>query len=142
MKRSCDCSLASAQAGDPRVREAPRALTAVRLHGQFSVFDQTPEAWTITPANASERKVFRQNLRPGALSVADRGYGGEYALLTAVRRAGAHFVFRLPNDGIITPQTERPLTPEDRAAGVDWDRVVTTPTSPAPSLPRPPAVAP
>jgi len=135
------------QAGDPRVREALATLTAVdgsiwrgvermawapaagpgravRLHLQFSVFDQTPEAWTITPANASERKVFRQHLRPGALYVADRGYGGEYALLTAMRRAGAHFVFRLPNDGIFTPQTERALTPEDRAAGVGWDRVV------------------
>lgn len=134
-------------AGDPRVREALAGLTAVdgtilrgvermawapaagpgqavRLHLHFSVFDQVPEAWTITPANASERKVLRQNLRAGACYVADRGYGNEYALLETVRQAGAHFVFRLPNDCIQALLTERPLSAADRAAGVVGDRIV------------------
>ena len=136
------------QGGDPRVRQALTALTAVdgtvlravprmawapaagagtaiRLHLHFSVFDQIPEAWPITPGNVCERKVFAETVSPGAMIVADRHYGHDYALLAWLQTQGIHFVLRLYNNLVFTPVgPERPLTAADRQAGVVWDRQV------------------
>jgi hypothetical protein len=136
------------QGGDPRVRQALAALTAVdgtllravprmawapaagpsyavRLHLHFSVFDQVPEAWTITPGNVCERKVFNQTIQPGAMVVADRYFSQHHALLADLRNRGVHFVFRL-KDNIVLENAgpERALTAQDRQAGVVWDRPV------------------
>jgi Transposase DDE domain len=136
------------QGGDVRVRNALAALTAVdgtvlravprmawapaggpgqsiRLHLHFNVFDQIPEAWPITPGNVSEPKVFAQTVEPGAMIVADRNYGHDFALLAQLQERGVHFVLRLFNNLVLTPvEPERPLTEEDRRAGVVWDRKV------------------
>ena len=137
-----------AQGGDARVRHALSALTAVdgtvlravprmawapaggpgqavRLHLHFNVFDQIPQAWPITPGNVSEPKVFAQTVEPGAMIVADRNYGHDFALLAQLQERGVHFVLRLFNNLVLTPvEPERPLTEEDRRAGVVWDRKV------------------
>jgi hypothetical protein len=137
-----------AQGGDPRVRQALSALTAVdgtvlravprmawapaagagsalRLHLHFSVLDQIPEAWPVTPANVCERKVFAQTVVPGALSVADRHYGHDFALLSRLRQAGVHYVIRLYNNLLFEAVgPERPLSEADRRAGVVWDRTL------------------
>ena len=136
------------QGGDARVRQALRALTAVdgtvlravprmawapaggpgtaiRLHLHFNVFDQIPEAWPITPGNVSEPKVFAQTVAPGAMIVADRNYGHDFALLAQLQARGIHFVLRLFNNLVLAPVgPERPLSEADRRAGVVWDRVV------------------
>jgi hypothetical protein len=136
------------QGGDARVRQALSALTAVdgtvlravprmawapaaghgsaiRLHLHFNVFDQVPAAWPITPGNVSEPKVFAQTVEPGALIVADRNYGHDFALLAQLRARGIHFVLRLFNNLVLQPVgPERPLSPADRRAGVVWDRIV------------------
>ena len=136
------------QGGDKRVRAALRALTAVdgtvlravsrmawapaagpgkaiRLHLHFNVFDQVPEAWPITPGNVCERKVLAQTVQPGAMHVADRAYGHDFGLLARWKANGIDFVFRLYNN-LVFEQVgpERPLTEEDRRAGVVWDRQV------------------
>jgi len=136
------------QGGDARVRQALNALTAVdgtvlravprmawapaggpgtaiRLHLHFSVFDQIPEAWPITAGNVCERKVFAQTVKPGAMIVADRHYGHDFALLAQLRERGVHFVLRLYNNLVLEPVgPERTLTGTDRQAGVVWDRQV------------------
>lgn len=136
------------QGGDARVRQALSALTAVdgtvlravprmawapaggpgtalRLHLHFNVFDQIPKAWPITPGNVSEPKVFARTVEPGALIVADRNYGHDFALLAQLQARGIHFVFRLFNNLVLTPVgADRPLSPADRQAGVVWDRRV------------------
>jgi len=136
------------QGGDARVRQALNALTAVdgtvlravprmawapaggpgtaiRLHLHFSVFDQIPEAWPITAGNVCERKVFAQTVGPGAMIVADRHYGHDFALLAQLRERGVHFVLRLYNNLVLEPVgPERTLTGTDRQAGVVWDRQV------------------
>jgi Transposase DDE domain len=141
-------ALGLGQGGDPRTRQALAALSAVdgtvlravprmawapaagsgsaiRLHLHFSVFDQVPEAWTITPGNACERKVFSQTVNPGDMVVADRHYSNHHALLAELRSRGVHFVFRLHNNAVLeTVGDERALTPQDRKAGVVWDRQV------------------
>jgi hypothetical protein len=136
------------QGGDVRVRQALAALTAVdgtvlravprmvwapasgpgraiKLHLHFNVFDQIPEAWPITPGNVSEPKVFARTVQPGALIVADRNYGHDFALLAQLRAQGIQFVLRLFNNLILEPVgPDRPLSQADRRAGVVWDRLV------------------
>jgi len=136
------------QGGDARVRQALKALTAVdgtvlravprmawapaagpgsaiRLHLHFNVFDQIPQDWPITPGNVCERKVFAQTVAPGSMNVADRHYSNNHALLADLRERGVDFVLRLNNNVILEPVgPERPLTAEDRQAGVVWDRLV------------------
>jgi hypothetical protein len=146
VRRLARQALGRGPGGDPRVRQALAALTAVdgtllravprmawtpapgpthavRLHLHFSVFDQVPEAWTITPGKVCERKVFHQTLPPGAMVVADRNYSQSYALLEELRSRGVHFVFRLKdNTSLETMGAQRALTAQDRKAGVVWDR--------------------
>jgi len=141
-------ALGQGQGGDPRTRQALAALTAVdgtllravprmawtpaagptwavRLHLHFSVFDQVPEAWTITPGSVCERKVFNQTVQPGAMVVADRYFSNHHAMLEELRRRGVDFVFRFKdNTSLETLGAARALTDQDRKAGVVWDRQV------------------
>ena len=111
----------------PRMAWAPAggSGTAIRLHLHFNVFDQIPEAWPITPGNVCEPKVFAQTVEPGAMIVADRNYGHDFALLARLQARGIHFVLRLFNNLVLTPVgPERLLSEADRRAGVVWDRQV------------------
>jgi hypothetical protein len=136
------------QGGDPRVRAALSALSAVdstvmravarmgwapaagpgqsiRLHLHFNVFEQIPADWSITPGNVCERKMLAQTVQPGAMIVADRAYGHDFALLVQWKADGIDFVLRLYNNLVLQQVgPERPLTQQDRQAGVGWDRQV------------------
>jgi hypothetical protein len=133
--------------GDERVRQAVECLTAVdgtvvravnrmvwasvgkngsaiKLHTHFSVWDQIPVDWTITPANVCERKTLKGKVKPGSFYVADRLYSDDYAFLGKLVRQGMDFVFRLPPSAVRTPVGPAvELTPEDRVAGVVSDRL-------------------
>lgn len=77
------------------------------------------------PANVSERKVWKQKIRPGDFYVVDRLYSGDHLLLKQVQKRGADFTVRLPGHVIRTPaEPPRPLSPEDRQAGVVSDQEV------------------
>jgi DDE family transposase len=132
--------------GDARVRQAVQALTlvdatvlralnrmawapasghgcAIKLHLHFSVFDQIPEDWTITPGKVCERKIWKGKARPGMFYVADRLYGDDQRFLGKLQEQGTDFVMRLPaNVWRVPVRTPRVLTPADRAAGVVSDR--------------------
>jgi len=136
-----------AEFGDPRVRKAIGVLTAVdgtvlravnrmawasvgkngsavKLHLHFSVFDQLPTDWTITPGQVCERKTLKSKTQPGAFYVADRLYSDDYAFLGRMLRQKIDFVMRLPGNAVRTPAgPPRSLTPEDLAAGVVSDRL-------------------
>jgi len=133
--------------GDARVRQAIGILTAVdgtvlravnrmawasvgkngsaiKLHLHFSVFDQLPEDWTITPGHVCERKTLKSKAKPGAFYVADRLYSDDYAFLGRMLRQKIDFVLRLPGNAVRTVAAPpRALTPEDRAAGVVSDQM-------------------
>ena len=139
-------ALGQERGGDARVRQALKALSAVdgtllravprmawatsggpaqavRLHLHFSVFDQVPEAWTITAGDVCERKVFNQVVVRGAMVVADRYLGNSYALLEQWRERGVDFVFRLQDRACLEPVgPPRELSGADRQAGVVWDQ--------------------
>lgn len=96
---------------------------AVKLHLHFSVFDQMPEDWTITPGKVCERKTLKSKVQPGAFYVADRLYSNDHQFLQNLLAQKIDFVFRLPHDVIRTPvDPPRALTPADRTAGVVSDR--------------------
>lgn len=140
-------AMGKVQFGDARVREAVKVLTAVdgtvmravprmswapaaghgsaiRLHLHFSVFDQRPVDWTITPANVCERKVWKQKIKPGEFFVVDRLYSEDHLLLKQIQKGRADFVVRLLGNVIRTPlEAARPLTEEDRKAGVISDQL-------------------
>lgn len=141
-------AMGQVQFGDAKVRAAVRALTAVdgtvmravnrmtwapaaghgsaiRLHLHFSVFDQCPADWTITAGNVCERKVWKGKIKPGDFHVVDRLYGEDHLLLKQIKKRGADFVVRLLGNVIRTPvEPLRPLSDEDRQAGVISDQVV------------------
>jgi hypothetical protein len=78
-----------------------------------------------TAGNVSEPKVFARTVKPGDMITADRNYGHDFGLLARLRAQGIHFVLRLYNNLVFEPVgPERPLTEEDRRAGVVWDRQV------------------
>lgn len=141
-------AMGQVQFGDARVREAVKVLTAVdgtvlravnrmswapaaghgsaiRLHLHFSVFDQCPADWTITPANVCERKVWKQKIKTGDFHVVDRLYSEDHLLLKQIKKNGADFVVRLLGNVIRMPvEPPRPFNEEDRQAGVISDQVV------------------
>jgi Transposase DDE domain len=136
-----------AEFGDPRLRAALQSLTAVdgtvlravnrmawahvghngcalKLHLHFSVFDQVPEDWTITPGNVCERKMLKSKARPGQFYVADRLYSDDYAFLGRMVREKIDFVLRLPPSAVrVGASPQRALTAADRAVGVVSDRM-------------------
>jgi hypothetical protein len=136
------------QFGDAQVRSAVEALTAVdgtimravnrmawapaagpgaaiRLHLHFSVFDQIPVDWSITPANVCERHEWKKKVQPGSFFVADRLYSEDHLLLKRLQKQGVHFVIRLL--GNVTRKSLEPgrgLSSEDLKAGVVSDQLI------------------
>ncbi len=95
-----------------------------KLHLHFSVFDQVPEDWTITPGNVCERKTLKSKARPGQFYVADRLYSDDYAFLGRMVRQQTDFVLRLPPSAVrVGASPQRQLTAADHAAGVVSDRM-------------------
>lgn len=133
--------------GDPQIRAAIEALTlvdgtvfravkrmawapaaghgsAIKLHLHFAAFDQIPTDWLITPGNVCERKALKKMKQPGGFLVGDRYYSEDHLYLKQLQKEASDFVIRLLGNVIRTPSgPERPLTDEDRQAGVVSDRL-------------------
>lgn len=135
-----------AEFGDERVRQAVQALTlvdgtvlralnrmswapasghgsAIKLHLHFSVFEQLPEDWTITPGKVCERKTWKRKAQPGTCYVADRLYSKDYRFLAVMEQRRIDFVLRLADNAERIPAgPAQRLSPADLAAGVRSDR--------------------
>lgn len=134
--------------GDPQIRAAVQALTlvdgsvfravqrmawapaagfgsAIRLHLHFSAFDQLPADWSITPGNVCERKELQKKKpQKGSFVVADRHYSQDHQYLKQLQKGGVDFVLRLFGNVTRQPvEPPRPLSAEDRRAGVVSDRI-------------------
>lgn len=133
--------------GDPQIRAAVEALTlvdgtvfqavkrmawapaaghgsAIKLHLHFAAFDQIPTDWSITPGNVCERKALKKMIKPESFIVADRLYSEDHLYLKQLQKQGFDFVIRLLGNVIRTPMGQaRPLTQEDRQAGVVSDQI-------------------
>lgn len=96
---------------------------AAKMHVEFDVLKGVPREGTVTDGNGNEKQVLRQGLESGKLYLLDAGYA-EYRLFEEIRQAKSSFLGRLRDNAVYEIIEERPLTEADRAAGVEWDRVV------------------
>jgi hypothetical protein len=93
---------------------------AAKMHVHFDVFKGVPADITVTKGNGSEREQLRKMLQAGRIYVKDRGYE-DYQLFQDIVDAGSSFIARVQDDVAYKVAEERPLTKEDRAAGVVRD---------------------
>jgi hypothetical protein len=96
---------------------------AAKMHVHFDVLKGVPVQATLTTGNDSEAVQLRATLQKQRLYVIDRGYA-DYQLFQDIITAGSDFVGRIRVDATTTLVESRPLTAEDRAAGVRSDRLV------------------
>jgi len=93
---------------------------AAKAHVEYKILEGVPYDAVITDANTSEVETLKRNLEPDCLYVIDRGYV-DYAFYQAILDAGSSVVGRLHENASFEVLEERPLTEEDRKAGVVRD---------------------
>lgn len=92
---------------------------AVRLHLSLNLLEDKPQAATVRPGQQCERKVWREQWKPGQAYVGDRGFGQDYRLLGQLQQKGCVFVLRLrERQAVVNVLQELELSAADRAAGV------------------------
>jgi hypothetical protein len=96
---------------------------AVKVHLHFDVLKGIPCDATLTPAACSEPAQLQAMLQPGRWYVIDRGYAS-YELFKDILDAGSSFVGRVQDNTAFGFTEDRPLTAEDRAAGVVRDALL------------------
>lgn len=106
----------------PHNQNATRGSVQMCLH--FDVFDGVPKGFTLIPGDQYEGTELGRNIRANTLYLLDRAYQS-YNRLDAIAAADSDFVVRLRRSAHFCVQDDRPLTAEDRLAGVQHDRVVT-----------------
>ena len=108
----------------PQLVAAAAGTTSWRMHSQFRPWSGRPDVPTVSPdSGLDERDALTDHLEAGCVYVADRGYE-RYRLFDAVVAAKSDHVIRVQRRPAVTVRT-RPLSAEDRAAGVVSDEVVT-----------------
>jgi hypothetical protein len=100
----------------------------IKLHMHLDLRSDTPMDVEVTPANGSEKRSLEGLTREAVLYVLDRGYI-EYALYQSIHEARAFFVARIKDNSACDVVCSRPLTDEDRQAGVIADEEVTVGSS-------------
>lgn len=93
-----------------------------RLDLQLCASTGLPECLEINGKGSSEVGAARRHIQPGVLYVADRGIFS-FAYLQDMLDAGADFVLRIKTSQKFTAQESRPLSDQDRQAGVLSDTV-------------------
>ena len=96
---------------------------AAKIHLEFDIIKSIPVRAEVTDANANEKDNLRKSLRPGKFYVLDAGYG-QYSLFEDIRKAKSSFVARLRDNAVWQTIEERPITENDRLAGVQRDMIV------------------
>lgn len=98
---------------------------AVKLHLSFNLLKDAPVAANITNGKTCERATLRNNIKPGAAYVGDRYYGEHYAYFAQLSCKKCRYVIRLLENKVVTTiMEELPLSPSDRAAGVQRQALV------------------
>jgi len=95
---------------------------AAKLHLEFDIQGHLPAHAKITDGNGNERDVLREFLSPDKLYTLDAGYA-EYKLFNEIKKAESSFVVRLKDNAVWDIIEEKPLTEEDKEAGVTRDIV-------------------
>jgi Transposase DDE domain len=96
---------------------------AAKMHVHFEVLRGIPIKVTVTEGQGSETEQLRQTLQEGRLYVQDRGYA-DYKLFQDILDAKSSLIGRIKENAVWQLVEKRPLTAQDRAAGVVQDLVV------------------
>jgi hypothetical protein len=108
-------------------RSTGKPQAAWRLHTQFEVDRYVPVRIDVTggagKGEQDERAVLGKHLEPDRCYIMDRGYA-KFALFNQIHVSGSSYVCRIRDNSSYTILEERPLTDEDRAAGVVLDALV------------------
>jgi hypothetical protein len=116
-----------AEATCSRSRSTGKSKAAWRLHTHFEVDRSLPVRIDVTGGSGkgeqAERAVLAQHLQPDRCYIMDRGYA-KFALFNQIHALGSSYVCRIRDNSAYTILEERPLTDEDRAAGVVLDALV------------------
>jgi len=97
-----------------------------RLHTHFEVDRYVPRRIDVTPDGGGEhdeRAVLERTIESDRLYVTDRGYA-KFRLFNRIVDANSSYVCRLRDNSAPDVVEERPLTEEDRQAGVLSDQIV------------------
>lgn len=98
----------------------------VRFHLSFHLWEEEPAKVTVTPGKVCERKVWRQQLEPGASYVGDRYFGEDFKMFRRLEELGCQFVLRLRDEPVFQEEVQTPLSPEELKAGIlsdSWGRL-------------------
>jgi hypothetical protein len=106
----------------PRNTHSARGAVQWCLH--FDVLHGAPDGFTLIGGQESERTQLPQSLAPNRLYLLDRAYQS-YAHLDRIAEMDSDFVVRLRRTARFVAREHRPLSAEDRRAGVRSDSVVT-----------------
>lgn len=95
----------------------------IKLHTHFELLKGVPTDMELTQATESEIASLLGKLLPGRVYVDDRGYAC-FRLFQGVIDVGSHFVCRARDNSVYQVIEDRPLTADDKAAGIVSDQVV------------------
>jgi len=95
----------------------------IKVHTHFEPLTGVPVDIEVTAAKAREVENLKKRLLPHRVYVQDRGYAC-FELLQAIHDLQSHFVCRVRDNSVYEVIDERPLSAEDRAAGVIGDQIV------------------
>jgi DnaJ-domain-containing protein 1 len=97
---------------------------AVRFHVSFQLWDEKPARVAVTPGKVCERKVWREQLQPGATYVGDRYFAQDYKMFGHLQALGCYFVLRLSEAAVVQVLEENPVSAAEREGGVISDHWV------------------
>lgn len=106
-----------------RPHNSTSARGTVQLCLHLDVVHGTPAGFSLIDGRASERSELPKSIQSGCLYLLDRAYQS-YDHLDAIVATDSDFVVRMRGSANFTPQETRPLTAEDRLAGVQSDTLV------------------
>ena len=96
---------------------------AAKLHLELDILKAAPVNAAITHGNANEKTILRNFLSKDKIYALDAGYG-EYKLFQEIIDVGSSFVGRLKDNAVWEIAEDRPLSDNDKNAGVQKDMVV------------------
>jgi hypothetical protein len=96
----------------------------IKIHTQFEILKGVPVDMEVTDANANEKAVLSEKLRPDRIYVMDRGYA-KYSLLQEILNVKSSFVCRIRDNAIFQEIRNNPLSEKARSEGGMFDRIVT-----------------
>jgi len=108
-------------------RSTGETKAAWRLHTHFEVERGIPTRFDVTGGSGKgeqdERAVLGRTLEAGRCYLMDRGYA-KFALFNQIHEIQSSYVCRIRDNSVYTVLKERPLSDEDRAAGIVRDAIV------------------